>query len=130
MMNRTAALTASSLLSVLLMTVHLADDIVRGMEKGGPSNLMAIPILVIWLYGTLVLTERRAGYLLILLGSLLGTAVPSIHFAGSGGVVAGNIRESTGALFFVWTLVALGVTSVLSGVLSLQALWSLGWRRR
>jgi hypothetical protein len=38
---------------------HLADDIIRGMEKGGVSTLVAVPILVAWLYGTLVLAGDR-----------------------------------------------------------------------
>jgi len=36
------------------------------------SILVAVPILVVWPYGTLVLAERRSGYVIILLGSLLG----------------------------------------------------------
>ena len=129
-MNRTGALSVSSLLSVLLMTIHLADDIVRGMEKGGPSNLVAVPILVTWLYGTVVLSGRRSGYSLILLGSLLGAVVTLIHFRSPGGVAGGSIAESPGALFFVWTLVALGVSALFSATLSLHGLWTLGWRRR
>jgi len=45
-MKQSAMLAIASLLSVLFMTLHLADDIVRGFEKGGPSNLFAVPILV------------------------------------------------------------------------------------
>jgi len=47
------------------------------MEPGGLSNLVAVPIFVVWLYGMLVLAERRSGYVIILLGSLLGRASPS-----------------------------------------------------
>src|ERR1039457_4150766 len=43
-------LIVASLLSILFLTFHLTDDIVRGMEKGGASNLVAVPILVVWLY--------------------------------------------------------------------------------
>jgi len=67
-MKPNVLLTIASLLSILLLTFHLAGDIVRGMEKGGLSNLIAVPILVVWLYGTLVLAERRSGYVIILLG--------------------------------------------------------------
>ena len=123
-MKHGVMLTITSLLSILFMTFHLADDIVRGMEKGGPSNLIAVPILVAWLYGTLVLAERRSGYVIILLGSLLGSGVPIIHFRAAGGVV-GGIAQSSGAFFFVWTLVALGVTAVFSVILSARGLWSL-----
>ena len=119
-------LTITSLLSVLFMTFHLADDIARGMEPGGLSNLVGgVLILVVWLYGTLVLAERRSGYVILLLGSLLGSGVPVIHMMGKG---VGEIAKSSGGFFFVWTLLALGVTSVFSLILSARGLWSL--RRR
>jgi hypothetical protein len=122
-------LTIASLLSILLLTFHLTDDIVRGFEKGGVSNLTAVPILVVWLYGTLVLAERRSGYIILLLGSLLGLGVPVIHMMGKGVGVGGNIASSSGAFFFVWTLIALGVTALFSVILSVRGLWSLQWRR-
>ena len=76
-MKQNLLLTITSLLSILFMTFHLTDDIVRGFEKGGVSNLIAVPIFVVWLYGTLVLAERRSGYVIILLGSLLSLPPPS-----------------------------------------------------
>ena len=83
-MKPNGMLTVASLLSILFLTFHLSDDIVRGMEKGGLSNLIAVPILVVWLYGTLVLAGRRSGYVIILLGSLLGLGIPIIHMKGAG----------------------------------------------
>jgi hypothetical protein len=93
-------LTIASLLSILLTTFHLGDDIIRGMEKGGVSTLVAVPILVVWLYGTLVLAERRSGYVIILIGSLLGLAVPVIHMMGKGVGVGGvgNANEASTGL--------------------------------
>ena len=123
-------LTITSLLTILFLTFHLADDIVRGFEKGGLSNLTAVPIVVVWLYGTLVLAERRSGYVIILLGSLLGLAVPIIHMKGKGVGIASSIFHSSGAFFFVWTLIAIGVTALFSIVLSVCGLWSLPWRRQ
>jgi hypothetical protein len=61
-MKHTTALTVTSLLSILFFTLHVADDIVRGIEKGGLGNLTAVPIFAVWMYGTLVLSERRGGY--------------------------------------------------------------------
>jgi hypothetical protein len=122
-MRHRRLLTIASVLSVVLMTLHLADDIVRGMEKGGPSNLLVVPILVIWLYGTLVLSERRSGYVITLLGSFLGAFVPVIHFRSPGGVAGGGIATSDGALIWVWTLVALGVSSAFAFVLAAHGLW-------
>ena len=126
-MKRSVMLTITSLLSILLMTFHLADDIVRGFEKGVVSNLTAVPILVIWLYATLVLAERRSGYVIILLGSLLGSGIPVIHFMGKGVGVASRIGNTSGAFFFVWTLIALGVTALFSVILSARGLWSPQW---
>ena len=126
-MKHSVMLTITSLLSILFLTFHLTDDIVRGFEKGGVSNLTAVPIFVVWLYGTLVLAERRSGYVIMLLGSLLGLGVPVIHFMGKGVGVGGNIARSSGAFFFVWTLIALGVTALFSIILSARGLWSLQW---
>jgi hypothetical protein len=103
----------------------VAGDIVRGIEKGGISNLPAVPIFVVWLYGTLVLAERRSGYVIMLLGSLLGLAVPVLHMRGKGLGVAGPIARSEGGFFFIWTVIALGVTALLSAILSARGLWSL-----
>ena len=128
-MKHNGLLTIASLLSILLITFHLADDIVRGFEKGGLSNLLAVPIAVIWLYGTLVLAGRRSGYVIVLLGSLLGAFVPVIHFKGAAGVAGGRIAGSGGAFFFVWTLLALGVCAVFSIILSAYGLWKLPWGR-
>jgi hypothetical protein len=126
-MKRNTMLTIASLLSVLLVTFHLADDITRGMEKGGVSTLVAVPILVAWLYGALVLAGRRSGYVIILLGSLLGMAVPVLHMMGKGVGVGSVIANSSGALFFVWTLFALGVTALFSVILCVRGLLSPQW---
>jgi hypothetical protein len=124
-MKQNLLLTITSLLSILFMTFHLTDDIVRGFEKGGVSNLTAVPIFVVWLYGTLVLAERRSGYVIILLGSLLSLAAPVLHMKGKGVGVASGIANSSGGFFFIWTLLALGVTGLFSVILSVRGLWSL-----
>lgn len=121
-MKRNDMLTVASLLSILLMTFHLTGDIVHGMEKGGASNLVAVPIFVVWLYGTLMLAERRSGYVIMLLGSLFGAGMPVIHMRGAG---VGETAKSGGGFFFVWTLIALGVTAIFSAILSARGLWSL-----
>ena len=121
-MKQNALLTIASLLSILFLTFHLADDIVRGFEKGGLPNLTAVPLFVIWLYGTLVLSGRRSGYIIMLLGSILGVLVSLAHMRGAG-LVGGRIANSGGKLFWVWTILAVGVTSVLSLFLSARALW-------
>ena len=120
-MKQNMTLTIASLLSILFTTLHVADDIVRGMEPGRLPDLIVVPILVVWLYATLVLAGRRSGYVIILLGSLLGLLVPVIHMKGAG--VGGAIAKSSGAFFFIWTLLALGVTALFSVILSARGLW-------
>ena len=121
-MKENAILTAASLLSILLATLHLADDIDRGMSPGGLPNLVGVVICVVWLYGTLVLAERRSGYVIILVASLLLMGVPVIHMRGPG---IGFGTNRSGGVFFIWTLLAMGVTSLFSVILSVRALWSL-----
>jgi hypothetical protein len=121
-MKYTVTLTIMSLLSILFTTFDLTDDIVREMEPGTLPTLAGVLILVVWLYGTLVLAERRSGYVIVLLGSLVGSVVPVIHMRGKG---VGEIARSSGGFFFVWTLLALGVTAVFSLILSARGLWSL-----
>ena len=127
-MKHNIMLTISSLLSILFFTFHFADDIVRGMSPGGVINLVGVLILVVWLYGTLVLAERRSGYIIILLGSLLGSGVPVLHMTGAG-LVGGKIANSSGVFFWVWTNIALGVTALFSVILSARGLSSLPWRK-
>ena len=121
-MKHPVVLTIASLLSILLGTFHLADDVARGMSPGGLLNLVGIVIFVVWLYGTIVLAGRRSGYIIILVASLLSAGVPVIHMRGVG-MGFGTIRS--GGFFFVWTLLALGVTALFSVILSVQGLWSL-----
>ena len=122
MTNRTT-LTVTSLLAAALGTFHLADDIVRGFEPGGPEMYTGMLIVVAWLYATLVLGGRRLGLVVVLLLSIGGAAIPYIHM--SKGLAGGRIAGTSGMFFWVWTLLALGVTSMFSVVLSAQGLWSL-----
>jgi hypothetical protein len=128
-MKQTTMLTTASLLSILLMTLHLTGDILFKMSPAGLVNLFAVFVLVGQLYGTLVLGGRRAGYIIIFFGSVLGLLVPVIHMKGSRGLIGGEIGNSSQAFLFVWILLALGITSTFSIILSARALLSLPWRR-
>ena len=117
-------LTITSLLSILFTSFHHADDVVRGMAPGRFSNLVPVFFLLVWLYGTLSLAGRRSGYTIILVVSFLASGLPVVHMRGSG-LVGGDIAKSSGAFFFVWTLIALDVTALFSVILSARGLWSL-----
>jgi hypothetical protein len=123
-MKENSVLVVTSLLSILLATLHITDDIVRGISKAEPSNT-ALVVFVIFLYGTIVLAERRSGHVIMLLVGLFAAVMPVIHMRG---VRYGEIAESAGGFFFVWTLWALGGIGGLTFVLSARGLWNL--RRR
>ncbi len=124
-MKRNLVLPVTSLLSILLVSFHLVDDIVYGSDKSVASNLIMVAILAVWLYGTLMLSERRLGHIIMLIGSLLGLAIFAIHLTGAGGLAGIKIGKLSGAFFFVWTLLALAVVSLLSLTLSAHRLWNL-----
>jgi len=127
--KQTAVLVISSLLAMLFGTFHITDDIIRGFAPGGLSNVSVVLVVTIWLYATLLLAERRSGYVIILVMSLLSSLIPVVHMTGKRGITSG-IPLSSGSFFFVWTLFALGVTAAFSVVLSVRGLWSLQRRRR
>jgi hypothetical protein len=120
-MKHNTTLTITSLFSILLLTVHITDDIVRGISKAEPANT-ALLVLVVFLYGTLVLAERRSGHVIMLLVGLFAAGMPVIHMRGAH---YGEIARSAGGFFFVWTLWALGGLGGLTFMLAAQGLWSL-----
>jgi hypothetical protein len=81
-------------------------------------------MMVVWMFGALVLSGRRSGYIIMLLGSILGSVMPLAHMRGAG-LVGGRIVNSGGKFFWVWTMIALGVVAFFSFVLSVLGLWSL-----
>jgi hypothetical protein len=124
-MTSERTLRITSLLSILLFSLHWADEIARGIEPGTIDRTWGgLLILFIWLYGALVIAERRLGLVIILLGSLLSSGVPVLHMQGRG-LVGGRIAvDSSGALFWVWTNIALGAIGTISLALSVRALWN------
>ena len=120
-MKHHVLLTISSLLSILLLTLHLTDDIVRGISKAESSNT-ALLVLVLLLYGTLVLAEKRSGHVIMLVVGLFAAGMPVLHMRGAH---YPEIARSAGGFFFVWTLWALGGLGGLTFVLSARGLWRL-----
>ena len=120
-------LTITSLLSILLFSLHWADEVARGLEPGTASGAVGgLLILAVWLSATLVFPERRLGLILILLGSILASGVPILHMLGRGLVLGRYGTTNANAMFFwVWTNIALGVSGMVSLVLAARELWSL-----
>src|SRR3982751_1707145 len=100
-MSRSRLLLIASLVSIVLCSFHLTDDIVHGWEPGTLSNLWALPIFVVWLYGSLILGQRAAGHVIMLLGGALSVGIPVIHMTGKGIGTASRVANTGGHHFFV-----------------------------
>lgn len=109
-------LAVASLLSLLLTIIHLTHDVMRQAEG---AVLFPIPVVIfaVWLYATLILSDRVSGYIIMLLGGVIGAGMIIIH--SKAGVVS-----KSGGFFFVWTLFALSTTGVAHGILSARGIWT------
>ena len=114
-MKHNVMLIVASLLSLLLTIIHLTQDVMRQADG---TNMIPIPVVVfaVWLYGTLMLPDRIWGYIIMLLGGLIGAAMIIVH--SKGGVIS-----NSGGFFFVWTLFALSTTGWFTAILSARGIW-------
>ena len=120
-------LTIASLLSIILLPLHIGGDIVLGLDRGGSGLFfIVVPVLLVVACGTLLLGDRRSGHVIMLLGGLATLAMPFIHRNNG---FTPTVAKSPGGLLFIWTLVALGVTGGLTVILSARGLWNLRWRK-
>jgi hypothetical protein len=116
-MKQNVALTLSSLLSVVLFTVHLAHDIVFGLDSmSRAGTFVVLLIMLVWLYAAVELAGRRTGHIITLLLGIIAAGVPVLH-------TVGGPRSAGRGFFFVWTLLALGASGVFSAALSARGLW-------
>jgi hypothetical protein len=115
-MKNNVVLTVTSLLTLLFMTFHMTHDVIRQAEG---SVLYPIPVVIfaLWLYGTLMLSDRVWGYVIMLFGGLVGAGMIVVH---SRGFVVGN----SGGFLFVWTLFAVSTTGWVTMILSVRGLWT------
>ena len=114
-MKPSVMLTVASLLSLLLIMFHLTDDVLLQAE-GAVKYHIPVLVFVAWLYGTLMLSDRVSGYIIMLLGGLVAAGMIVIH--SKGGVV-----HKSGGFFFVWTMFALSATGWFTMILSARGLW-------
>jgi len=118
--------TVVSLLTIVLLPLHVGGDVVRGFDKGGPGLVTVVVIMFVLACGALLLAERRAGHVIMFLGGVGALAMPLIH-RNNGFTLA--VATSDGGLLFIWTLMALGVTGGLAMILSTRGLWRLRTRQ-
>jgi len=98
-------LTVTSLLSLILLTLHVSDDIARGISSLDFASMIAVLVVALLLYATLTGEGRRAGAVSGFLIGLLALGMPALHFRGTH---INEIAKSTGGLVFIWTLWVLG----------------------
>src|SRR4051812_30667185 len=119
-------LVGTSLLSVLLLSFHFTQDALHarpGTQAAGAGNIVAALIVFVFLTGTALLAERRLGQIIMLLGALFAIGMPVLHFTNGA-----DMNKHSGAFFFVWCLIALGVTGAFSIILLTLELPRV-WRR-
>ena len=124
-MKHDTALTVTSLLAVLLLSLHLASDVVLGKDEFDRGMMVAVGMLAVWLYGAIALRGRVAGYVILLLFSLLAVGIPFLHMPAAG--LTDEFVRRPGVFLFAWTLLALGAAGAVSFALAAQGLWE---RRR
>lgn len=115
-MKQNIALTISSLLLIVLTTLHLTEDVLHAKNGMDPSGVVILlSIMLVMLYGTVELAGRRLGYIIMLLGGIAAASMPFVHGMGPGATRWGFL--------FVWTLFALGVSGSFAAILSGRAVW-------
>ena len=120
-------LTIASLLSIILLPFHVGGDVALGLDKGGSGIVfILVPVLLLVACGALLLADRISGHVIMFFGGLAALGMPIIH--RNNGLTA-TIAKSPGGLFFIWTLVALGVTGGLAIILSVRGLWRMRLRK-
>lgn len=105
--------------SVLLLALHISQDIVFGMDRAGLNHLVGIAILLVIVCGAVELRDRLSGEIIMLFGGLMAAAMLPLHMRNG---LRPEFLAKDGALLFVWTLYVLGVTGTFSIILAIKAL--------
>jgi hypothetical protein len=112
-------LSVTSILSMLLLALHISQDIVFGFDPAGLHHLFGVAILVVVVCGAVLLRERPSGKVIMLLGGVIALAMMPMHMRNG---LRPEFLEKSGALLFVWILYVLGVLGAFTVVLAVQAL--------
>ena len=112
-------LSLTSILAVLLLALHISQDIVFGFDRAGLNHLVGVAILLVILCGAVLLRERPSGKVIMLFGGLMAAAMLPLHMRNG---MRPEFLEKSGALLFIWTLYVLGVIGAFAVILAIQAL--------
>ena len=126
-MTKNLLLRNTSLLLLLLLTLHIVDDIVHGFDSAGLINMIGIVVLGFLIYGTLLLRERISGHIVMLFIALFSLLMPIVHLRSPR---INETAQAGGGFFFIWTLWALGGIGIFAIILAIQGLLDLRRNKR
>lgn len=112
-------LSVTAMLSAVLLSLHISQDIVFGFDPAGLNHLVGVAILFVLVCGAIPLREQTVGKVIMLLGGVMAGVMLPLHMRNG---LRPEFLEKSGALLFVWTLYVLGVNGAFSIVLAVQAL--------
>jgi hypothetical protein len=118
-MKRHFMLKITSLVSAVLLSLHISQDIVFGFDRAGLNQLVGVGIIWVIVCGTLLLPHRRLGQVIMLLGGVLSAGMLPIHMRHG---LRPEFLQTSGSLLFIWTLYLLGVMGFFSIVLAVLEL--------
>ena len=119
-MKRNDLLAQMSLISLVLVLIHLPDDYVHGFDMHVVDSPYPVLIFVVWGCGLFLLRERTIGRIILLLGGIAAIGMPIIHLNGH---YPPGFAASAGAYRFICTLYAVGTTGSLTIILALRELF-------
>ena len=126
-MTNNLMLRNTSLLLMLLLTLHIVDDVVHGFDSAGLMNMIGIVVLGFLIYATVVLHERLSGHIAMLFVALVSLLMPLIHLRSPR---INETAQASGGFFFIWTLWALGGIGIFGILLAIRGLMNLRQNRR
>jgi hypothetical protein len=112
-------LAVTSILSVLLLALHISQDIVFGLDRAGLNHLVGVAILLVVVCGALLLRGRVLGTVIMLLGGVMAAGMLPLHMRNG---LRPEFLQKSGALLFIWTVYVLGVNGAFSVILAVLAL--------
>jgi hypothetical protein len=118
-MKPRGALPILSLLSAVLLSLHISQDIVFGFDSAGLNHLVGVSILLVLVCGATLLQERWLGRVVMLLGGVMALGMLPLHMRHG---FRPAFLQKDGALLFVWVLYLLGINGALCIVLFFHAL--------
>lgn len=118
-MKPDAPLRVLTLVSVVLLALHISQDIVFGFDRAGLNQLTGVAILLVMVCGAVLLPGRRLGQAIMLLGGVMAAGMLPLHMHNG---LRPEFLEKDGALLFIWTLYILGVIGFFSIILAARAL--------